>query len=152
MTPAFLRNLPSRTCVPEEGRNIPVCHMTPLSSSPAFYLWKLTFPYLCLRLLTAGRNISVGMATAVSAELSRNCGSFPLRFKTISGIILAPVSCNRGKFSRGLSHRVRLRLMPRLWMTGAVPPRPQYVLWLAQWQIYLHSDFLMSCIQFCIQA
>ena len=55
--------------------------MTSPSSSPAFSLWKLAFPYLCLRRLTAGWNISVGMATAVRAGLSRNCGSFRGRCK-----------------------------------------------------------------------
>ena len=38
--------------------------MTSPTRSPSFSLWKLTFPYLCLRRLTAGRNISVSMATA----------------------------------------------------------------------------------------
>jgi len=81
MTPAFLRILPSPTCVPEDGRNFPVYHVTSPSSSPSLSLWKLTFPYLCLRRLTAGRNISVGMETAVPPGLSRNCGSFPGRSK-----------------------------------------------------------------------
>ena len=122
MTPAFLRNMPSPIFVPEDGRNFPLCHMMSPFRSPAFSFWKLTFPYLRFRRLRAGRNISLSMATAVWAGLSRNCGSFPGRskifcsFPEIQHYFLdspGPVSFYRGKFARGLSHRARLRLMPR---------------------------------------
>lgn len=158
MTPACLRNLLPPTCTPEAGPNFPVCHMTSPSRSPAFSLWKLTFPYLCLRQLTAGRNISVGMATAVRAGLSRNCGSFPGRSKRFCSSpetqdhfwdSPVPLSCYREEICTGPkpphSSQINAKVMIEWSYTATSTIR------LVACTV-TNSDYLMSGIQLYIQT